>query len=210
MARRMIFCLGLLAALPLADAARAPAAAQELPAVQDTLPPVDSIPHEAPVPRNAFIRALIVPGWGHFGIGEHRRGAVYAALQTTSWLMLAKTVHGLGDARDIERGIAALGTDSLRAAMAADTALARRLDDPIAFDDALADYPGIANARGLVTARERHRQDWIVYTLVTTFAAAIDAYVTAHLADFPHEIAARPTPDGGFALSMRVPVGRSR
>jgi hypothetical protein len=188
-----------------------PGAARQVVLPQDTMEvPTVSVAPEGPVPRTAFIRALAVPGWGHFSIGANRRGAVYMGLQVTSWAMLGKTIHGLNEARDAERGLAALSADSLARAMAADTALALRLQNPAAYDDALLTYPGLRDARGLATARQRHRQDWIVYTLVTTFAAAVDAYVAAHLSDFPAEITAVRTTDNGVSLGLRVPAGRSR
>jgi TM2 domain-containing membrane protein YozV len=188
-----------------------PVAAQHE-APPDTLTPVVApIPPEGPAPRGAFLRALVVPGWGHFYMGENRRGIIYASLQGTSWFMLGKTIGRLGDAREEERGIAALAIDSLATAMSQDTALARRLgEDPDAYERALETYPGLTGMRGLVTARERHRQDWIVYTLVLTFASAIDAYVTAHLADFPAEVTASRSADNGVSVGVRVPVGRGR
>jgi hypothetical protein len=187
-----------------------PLAAQQV--VQpDTLTAVaEPIPPEGLLPRTAFIRALVVPGWGHLSLGEHRRGAVYIALQTTSWFMLVKTIGRLGDARTAERGIEVLAIDSVNRAMAGDTALARRLQDPVAYDRALETYPGLSDARSLVTSRTRHRQDWIVYTAVFTFAAAVDAYVTAHLAEFPVDFTATRSADNGVSVGVRVPVGRGR
>lgn len=176
----------------------------------DSAAVADTIPDEAPVPAAAFVRALAVPGWGHAYIDEPGRGAVFFALQGASWYMLLKTMSRLGDARSVEDRLSGFGRDSLDAAMAADSALARELSDPAAYETALDGYPGLERARGLVGAREQQQQDWIVYTLVFTMAAAVDAYVTAHLKDFPVEFSAAPTRDGGAALGMRVTVGRSR
>jgi hypothetical protein len=207
MSRRLIHLLIVILLLPVAAAS---ASAQALP--PDTLTPVaEPIPREAPLPRAAFIRALVLPGWGHFAIGEYRRGAVYATLQGASWAMLFTTVNRVGSARDEERVLNVRGVDSLTAAMAADTALARRLGaDPQAYESALLTYPGLRDARNLVMSRERHQQDWIVYTLVFTFASAIDAYVTAHLADFPVEVTATRGPGGSSSLRFSVPVGGRR
>ncbi|HSJ05949.1 MAG TPA: hypothetical protein VK936_04555 [Longimicrobiales bacterium] len=178
--------------------------------VTDTLPVADTIPREGRRPLGAFFRAMAVPGWGHVSIGEYRRGAVYFALQASSWAMLGKTIHKLNDVKDRERRLAALGRDSLDALMAADTAIARELEDPAAYEAALLEYPGVSGARALIVSRQRHRQDWIVYTVVFTFAAAIDAYVTAHLSDFPAEVTAVQASDGGVAVGLRVPVGAKR
>lgn len=187
-----------------------PAAAQQV-AQPDTLTPVSApIPPEAPVPRNAFTKALLVPGWGHFSLGETRRGLVYVGLQGTSWAMLTKTIHGLNEVRNVDRSLTALATDSLAVAMAADTALARELESPAAYEAALLTYPGLQDARALARSRQRHRQDWIVYTVVFTFAAAVDAYVTAHLSDFPAEITGGRSTDNGVSVGVRLPAGRSR
>jgi hypothetical protein len=211
MQRRLIMALAAVTMTVLTmAAAAAPSAAQQV-TQPDTLSPVTApIPPEGLLPRTAFIRALIVPGWGHFSMGENRRGAVYLGLQATSWAMLVKTMHGLGEARDAEAALTTLSADSLRRAMAADTALARRLENPQAYDEALLTWPGLQDARSLARSRQRHRQDWIVYTLVTTFAAAVDAYVTAHLADFPAEITATRNHDSGVSVGVRLPAGRSR
>lgn len=202
MIRRLIS--GVLFALPLAG----PVSAQNPVFGTDSAAVADTIPHEAPVPAGAFVRALSVPGWGHAYIDEPGRGAVFFALQGTSWYMLLKTLSRLGDARSVEDRLTGLGRDSLDAAMAADTAIARRLSDPVAYETALDAYPGLGRARGLVGAREQQQQDWIVYTLVLTMAAAVDAYVTAHLKDFPAEFSAAPVRNGGAVLGMRVPIGR--
>lgn len=191
-------------------AAGAPAAAQDPVLGPDTMPVADTIPDEAPVPRNAFIRALLVPGWGHVYVDEHRRGGVYFALQSASWYMLLKTVGRLGEARELERRFTGFARDSLEAAMAADTALARELSDPQAYDEALAAYPGLQHRRDLVNSRERHRQDWIVYTAVFTFASAVDAYVTAHLRDFPGHLATGYSRTGGVLVQLTLPVGGRR
>jgi hypothetical protein len=192
--------------------AQASAQLPPTPAPGDTLLPVaDTIPSEAASPRAAFVRALLVPGLGHFTMGEYRRGAVYFTLQTASLGMLTKTLLGLQDARDGERLVSRLARDSVEQAMAQDTALDRQLrDNPEAFDQAMLTYPNLASSRALVSARERHRQDWIVYTLVSTFAAAVDAYVTAHLMDFPADITTGRSRDGGTRIGVSVPVGTRR
>lgn len=170
----------------------------------------DTIPREAAVPRGALIRSLILPGWGQFYVGAPRRGAFFVAIQGASYYMLVKTIGKLNDIKDEERVLAQRGRDSLQAAMALDTALARRLSDPLLFEDALADYPGLEGARALVTSRERHRQDWIVYTVFFTFASGVDAYVTAHMKDFPVGITTTRRSDGGVGLNLRLNVGTRR
>ncbi|NJD11483.1 MAG: hypothetical protein FIB01_13970 [Gemmatimonadetes bacterium] len=196
MVHRFVTALGLLLALA------GPAAAQVAP---DTLP-ADSTRRENTAPRNAFIKALLVPGWGHFSIGTPVRGVFYVALEGSSWYMLGKTLRKLADAQDRERGFVKIAKDSLNALMAADSVARKRLSDPLAYDAAIAAHPDVARLSPLVKARKQQRQDWITYTVFFTFLSAVDAYVTAQLQGFPGDITATPTGDGGVALRFDVPL----
>jgi hypothetical protein len=184
--------------------------AQEPVIAPDTMAIADTIPSSFPSPRAAFFRALAVPGWGHVYVDEYSRGAVYFTLQSTSIFMLVKTLRRLDDVQDRDDRLTRLATDSLAVVIAADTMLARVLADPEAYEAALLTYPGLANARGLARARRQQRQDWITYTLFFTFAAAVDAYVTAHLKDFPADITTQPNVNGGLTLGVSVPIGKVR
>jgi hypothetical protein len=185
-------------------------AAAQVPVPDTVVVVADTIPQGFAVPRGALIRALVVPGWGHLYVGTPRRAAVFATLQGASWFMLGRTIHRHGTARDAERAAEAVARDSLATAMAADTALARQLADPFRFQQALDQNPGFASARALADSRGRHRQDWIVYTVAFTFAAAIDAYVAAHLAEFPADLTAAPGSDGGVSIGLRFSPGLRR
>jgi hypothetical protein len=171
----------------------------------DTLP-ADSTPAESSAPRNAFIKSLLVPGWGHFSIGSEGRGLFYIALQGSSWYMLAKTLGKLSDVQDKQGGFERIARDSLDLLIASDTAAARILGDPVAYDAAVASHPDVARLSPLVRARKQQRQDWITYTLFFTFLSAVDAYVTAHLIQFPADLTVAPAQDGGLMLRLDVPV----
>src|SRR5690606_34873746 len=123
------------------------AAQEPPPPVPDTLPVADTIPTELPSPRGAFLRALVVPGWGHFYSGSYVRGSVYASLQGGSWFMLIKTLRRLGEAQDRDDRLTRLATDSLNALIAEDTMIARILSNPEAFRQALLTYPGLRDTR---------------------------------------------------------------
>jgi len=179
-----------------------PATAQVSP---DTLP-ADTVPRENKAPRNAFLKSMLVPGWGHFSIGAPVRGLFYVSLQGSSWYMLVKTLGKVSDAEDRERGFVRVAKDSLNALMAADSIARKRLEDPDAYDAAVAAHPDVAHLSGLLTARKQQRQDWITYTLFFTFLGAVDAYVTAHLADFPADITVAPAANGGVSLRLDVPL----
>jgi hypothetical protein len=202
---RVIVLAGCLASLALP--AR-PASAQDPVLRSDSMPVADTIPQELRSPRGAFVRAMLVPGWGHLHVGEYKRGAVYFSLQSASWFMLVKTIRRLNDVQDRDDRLTGLATDSLDIVAAGDTALARLWDeDPVAYEEALLTYPGLQDTRSLVSARRQQRQDWITYTLFFTFAAAVDAYVTAHLKDFPADVTVGAAEGGGLRLRVAVPVG---
>lgn len=188
--------------------------AQE-PPLPDTVPPdtvaaADTTEARGPTPRSNFIKSIVVPGWGQASLGAYKRGAFFFALRSSSTYMLLRSVGRLNEATGVEGRLTGIATDSLLTLMAEDTAVARQLEDPIAFEDAVAAHEGVARSRRLVDVRRRHRQDWIVYTIFFTFLDALDAYVATHLADYPLEISTAPGPGGAAVLSVRVPVGRRR
>lgn len=174
----------------------------------DTMPVADTIPYEPPSPRAAFVRAALVPGWGHAYLGEYTRGAVYFSIQSASWFMLIKTLRKLNDVDQRDDVLTALAVDSVRGAMWSDPVLNKQLlADPAAYEAALLTYPGLQDARSLARARRQQRQDWVTYTLFFTFAASVDAYVTAHLKEFPAEITLQPAGSDRLEMRVGIPVG---
>ena len=159
-------------------------------------------------PGKAFYRSLLVPGWGQASVGAYMRGGTFFALQSTSAYMMLKTMSRLEDAREIERRRVAFAADSLRAVVPVTPADSARLSDPVKFQAALDSLPSVIRIRRLIDSRKEQRQDWITYTLVFTLASGIDAFVAAHLANFPATIDAAPRVGGGANLQVRVPVGR--
>jgi hypothetical protein len=121
--------------------------------------------------------------------------------------MLLKTLGRLNTARGIEGRLVGIATDSLNALIAMDSLLAEELSDPLAFEEAVGEHTGVQDIRGLVDAREQQRQDWITYTIFFTLISGVDAYVNAHLRDFPVDIITPPSTDGSIRLMFRVPVG---
>jgi hypothetical protein len=65
--------------------------------------------------------------------------------------------------------------------------------------------PSVRSIRGLVSAREEQREDWIALGLFWVLISGIDAYVTAQLADFPASIGAA-TDGRGVDVFVSVPV----
>jgi hypothetical protein len=165
------------AAILLGGGALAPSAlrAQAPPAVTDTVPAERAIS-----PRGAFLRSMIVPGWGQAYVGAPGRGAVYFALETGSLWMLHRSRHQLRDARERQRWLRETGQ------------LQPNQADP------------------LVESREDQLEDWVTLSVFFLFFAGADAFVAAYLADFDEHVGVRPMPGGGVQLELRVPTGRGR
>lgn len=181
--------------------------------------PEGTVQPTGPSPGGAFLRSLIVPGWGQAAYDANIRGAVFFGMQTGSWFMIAKTVARLGEARDIEeRRVAAVGAmvrDSLLLAAEEDKKLAERYqNDPFALERDVAagvdEDESVQGIRSLVDARRQQREDWIALTLFLTLASGVDAFVNAHLSDFPARVIAEPSGDGGVSVGLRIPVSGRR
>jgi hypothetical protein len=67
-------------------------------------------------------------------------------------------------------------------------------------------YMDRTNSAGL-SAKRKERQDWLVLLAFNHLFSAIEAYVSAHLWDFPSdlEIRAAPVPGGGAGASVTLP-----
>lgn len=177
--------------------AAAPIAAQETPAT----PRPDSVaPARRGVsPRGAFLRAALVPGWGHASIGAYHRGAFYFLTQSASAYMLVKTRHHYAQAQDRIRFTERL----LRADLAG-----RGVTDEADIRKALDADATLQDLQDLREARRQQREDWTAVTMFLMLLSGVDAYVSAHLRDFPVplEMGAAPVAEGrvqvSFALSL--------
>lgn len=181
------------------------------PQVPVTTLPADSAPLPLE-PRDAFIRSMIVPGWGQAAFGAYFRGGIYFAGWAGNAFQLVKTMGRLDDARDRLGRRRVHIVNSLIAGSEEPDSMRRALEEPGAVEQAVrADSLG-NDLRKLVRAREQQREDWIAFSLFWLLASGVDAYVTAHLADFPTEIDLEPQADGSVSVGFRVPlpVGRGR
>jgi hypothetical protein len=167
-------------------------------------------------PRGAFIRSMVIPGWGQSAFGAYTRGGIYFAGWTGNWFMNFKNHVRLNEARNRldlrtaqvrdslifsppEPG-APPNPDSMRAVLdTTNLLLATVRQDPIGSD-----------LQGLVSSREQQREDWIAWSLFWILASGIDAYVTAHLADFPATIELEPNLDRSVSVRIDVPLPRRR
>ncbi|HSM36090.1 MAG TPA: DUF5683 domain-containing protein [Longimicrobiales bacterium] len=207
---------GLLAGLGIAAAcaiATAPAAAQapaDPAAASDTLTPGLG----GPSPTGALARSFVLPGWGQLHVGSNVRGLAYLAVHGVDVFMLVKTFTRLEDTRDRRNDAIVAARDSILTQILTDTALAEViLENPDTLD-VLASAGGEARRlTNLTESRRQQREDWMVWAGFWIVASGIDAFVAAHLADFPAEVDVRPVRDAGEArmeVGLRVPLGRRR
>ena len=182
-----------------------PGQAQE---VTDTVSPGDSAavadPVEAadssgrPSPGGAFLRGALIPGWGHAASGSLTRGAFYFGFEAAAGWMVFKTARRLRVAREQvavweERVTAQLEREGIT--------------DTDEVESELERHEEVARLRGLVDSREEQREDWVAVAVFTLLMSGVDAFVSAHLQNFPDPLTVEGDPEGRIEVSIRVPVG---
>ena len=146
-------------------------------------------------PRNAAIRAFLVPGWGSFYTGHPWRGLMWAAAQGGFFTLgYRKQLEAL----DLQ--------DDLQAAREAFTRAApdSLLEDPIALEAAFDRTPEAITIRSDLDQTEERREDWYAYFALSTIFAAVDAYVSAQL----DPIRVGRDGEGRVTAELSLPVGR--
>ncbi len=150
-------------------------------------------------PSGAFLRGAIIPGWGHTATGSLTRGAFYFSMEALAGWMVFKTQRRLGVAQD---------QAALWEARATAEAMAQGITEFDAIEAALENNEQVARFRGLVDARQEQREDWLAVAIFTLLLSGVDAFVSAHLGNFPEPLTIEGDPDGGvLEVGFRVPVG---
>lgn len=123
-------------------------------------------------PTKTMLKSVAFPGWGQFSNRKYIKAGIVFAIE--SYFIYRAVDYGIkaGDSRDLWKNI----PDSLKDAKA--DAFRRYADD------------------------RDNRNSNITYTVIVAFLSMIDAYVDAHLRDFPKPMAA---PDD---VSLEVSPGR--
>lgn len=177
----------------------APASAQERTSPPDTAARSDSVEVS---PGGAFLRSLLVPGWGHAAVGSYTRGGFYFITSGGTVWMIYKTARFLGAARDRTEAVEELVESGLRA---------RGVTSPDSIATALENDPRVGAARDLAEVRSQQREDWIAFGVFWLLLNGTDAFVSAHLADFPEPIEVEtsgvPGEGGRIEVRVSVPVG---
>lgn len=164
--------------------------------------PAEERPIEGVTPRGALLRSFLVPGWGQAATGSPGRGGFYFLAGSGSAWMLAKTQGQLRFAADVRRTVEA----ETRARLAGEGVPADSI--PILLDDDEA----VVSARNLEEARKSQREDWIALGLFVLLLGGVDAFVSAHLQDFPEPLTVEPVPGPGgtrLEIGVSIPLGRS-
>lgn len=156
--------------------------------------PPDSV--QGVSPGGAFLRSLVLPGWGHLVTGSPTRGGFYFGSAAFNGYMLYKTQVRITTARDIEQ----MQRDAVT------RELVEQGVSPDSIPDLVDQDPRVEDAVALLDAREQQMEDWIAWSVFMVLLGGADAFVSAHLKDFPEplSIEARPVGTGG-----RVEVGVS-
>ena len=165
--------------------------------VEQSTPPTLLPPPIEISPGGAFLRAILVPGWGHAAIGSYTRGGFYFGAQARFVYTTLRTNLRLGVAQDR----LALRESRVRARL-----LEEGLTDPAEIDERLQADAGVAELTSLVDSRAQQREDLIALGIFVLLLSGADAYVSAHLSRFPEplEVAATPTAPGVVELALRI------
>ncbi|HEX8451527.1 MAG TPA: hypothetical protein VF647_05485 [Longimicrobium sp.] len=166
MTRALLLLVLLIAARPLAAQVTPPDTARR--PVVDTAGAIraDTTPTGRISPKGAFLRSLVLPGWGQSEIGAPERGIIYFGLEAGSLWMVLKSHRKLGEAYEREDILRRTGVIPEE------------------------------RTTGLVRARRAQREDWIALSLFWLFFSGADAFVGAHLRDFDAQVGSAPGSGG--------------
>jgi hypothetical protein len=120
----------------------------------------DSIRPKPPItPGQAFLRSLVLPGWGQASLNRNVTGGVFLAFEGIAATMVWKSAWQLDFAR----------------------------------------------VRGkYVKSHTQEQQDWVTLLVFNHLMAGAEAYVSAHLWDFPAGLEIQRLPDGSTNVGLRV------
>lgn len=150
-------------------------------------------------PGRAFLRALLIPGWGHAAIGSYGRGGFYFTAQAATVYTALRARRRIGEAQDRVR----FQESNLRAQLAAEG-----VTDPEMIQTRLDEDDTLGDLNDLLDSRQEQQEDLVALSLFLILISGVDAYVSAHLARFPEplDVGVTPTADGGVEVGVRIPV----
>jgi len=173
------------------EAQVAPSPTTPIEEIADVPPPIDVSPGEA------FLRAALIPGWGHASIGSYTRGGFYFAAQTATVYTLLRARTRIGTVQDRVR----LTEQVILSELASSG-----VTDPQAIRDALDGDTRLNGVRRLLEARQEQQEDLVALGIFLVLLSAADAYVSAHLARFPDplDLETSAAPNDGVDVGFRI------
>lgn len=148
-------------------------------------------------PRGALLRSFLIPGWGQAATGSPGRGGFYLLAEAGSMWMLVKTQGHLRFAADVRRAV----EQETRARLVARGVPADSIRLRVDADE------GVLAARGLEESRKQQREDWVALGLFVLLLGGVDAFVSAHLQDFPEPLTVEPViGETGTRLEVGVSI----
>ncbi|MBC7791346.1 MAG: hypothetical protein H7Z74_15485 [Anaerolineae bacterium] len=139
---------------------------------------VDTSVRRSPIsPRRAFLRSLILPGWGQTSLGRGTAGGLFVLMEGVTAAMIVKSRDDLGRAKNAR-------SDSLFQgfqlnATTGELELRDGRPIPIYLRNPLTDR---------IPARRQHLEDWIALMAFNHLFAGAEAFVAAHLYDVPARV----------------------
>jgi hypothetical protein len=191
----------ILLALGVPDAASAQRlSADNVPRTSLGAPALDDLGLDPVTPRGAFIRSLLIPGWGQMASGAPARGAFYVGVQGGSYWMLGRTL--------LRQRHAIRFRDQVEEEIMADLML-RGVQRPDSLSFLAGQDPRYLQRDSLVDIRGGQVEDWIALSIFLAFLSATDALVSSHMARFPEPLGMSPSAarrqDGGWELRVELP-----
>ena len=148
-------------------------------------------------PGGAFLRAVLVPGWGHVSIGANARAGAYFAIESAVAYGIIRTRRRISEAAS---------RANFREFLLREDLTTKGITDPNQIENALESDATLADLKSLGESRSDQQEDLVAFGLFLLFLSGADAFVSAHLKDFPDPIAIEggPTNDGRLEIGLKL------
>lgn len=172
----------LLVALTLSASAISPASPALAQVVDTARVEAVPVPARPPIsPRRAFLRSLLIPGYGQIALDRSVAAGIFAFVEVSALGMARRSALNLRDAKRAPR-------DSIVDRYEIDPLTGAPVIDPVTGQPKPVAFRTVG-LRERIKARRTHYEDWMAVLIFNHFLAAADAYVAAHLWDFPAKVA---------------------
>ena len=148
-------------------------------------------------PGGAFLRAVLVPGWRHVPIGANARAGAYFAIESAVAYGIIRTRRRISEAAS---------RANFRELLLREDLTTKGITDPNQIEIALESDATLADLKSLGESRSDQQEDLVAFGLFLLFLSGADAFVSAHLKDFPDPIAIEggPTNDGRLEIGLKL------